>query len=145
MSEALDPNCLFCKIIKREIETVIAYENEHTIAVLDTNPAGTLVGHTVVISKHHTKNIEETPIEQLCELMKTIKLLVPAIKKVSGANAVNILRNDGKEAGELVPHIHFHIIPRTHGDGIHMDSNRRNPKPMERTEAAKAIKEELEK
>ncbi|MFA5125470.1 MAG: HIT family protein [archaeon] len=138
-------DCLFCKIVKHEMDAVTVFENEEVIAFLDINPAGPLVGHTVVISKEHYENIEEIPEKRLCEMMKIVKKLVPAIKKVSQADGVNIIQNNGKASGQFVPHIHFHIIPRKHGDGIWFDTKRRNPMPLERIETAKAIKSELEK
>lgn len=136
-------DCLFCKIVKREIEPAVVYENAYVLAILDINPAGELSGHTVVIIKKHFPNVSAANEKDLCEAIKAVKKIIPALTKVSGADAVNIIENDGKAAGQLVPHAHFHIIPRKHGDGIRLDENRRQPKPLELTETAKAIKDAL--
>ena len=136
--------CLFCKFVKKEIETAICFENENIMAFMDINPAGKLSGHTLVIPKKHFTNITDCDDETLCELIKIIKMLVVAVKKVSGADGVNIVRNEGKAAGEFIFHLHFHIIPRKHGDGIRFDTNRRNAAPLELTETAKAINKELD-
>jgi histidine triad (HIT) family protein len=138
-----EKNCLFCKFVKKEITTAICFENENILAFMDINPAGKLSGHTLVIPKQHFNSITDCDDKTLFELIKTIKLLVPAIKKVSGADGVNIVRNEGKAAGEFVFHLHFHIIPRKHGDGIRFDTDRRNAKPMELTKTAIAINKEI--
>jgi len=138
-------DCLFCKISKHELDSATVYEDKKVIAFLDINPAGPLVGHTVVVSKGHYENIEEIPEKNLCEMMKIVKNLVPAIKKVSQAEGINIIQNNGKAAGQFVPHMHFHIIPRKYGDGIWFDTKRRKTMPLERVETAKAIKNELKK
>jgi histidine triad (HIT) family protein len=112
---------------------------------LDINPAGLLSGHTLVLPKKHFPTIDEMDDEYLTAVILAIKKLVPAINKVSGAQGINVLQNNGKEAGQLIPHAHFHIIPRKHGDKIRFDENRRMAKPMEQVEVAEAIKEELKK
>ena len=137
--------CLFCKFAKKELETAICFENEDILAFMDINPAGKLTGHTLVMPKKHVASITDCEDKILCELIKTIKLLVPAIKEVSGADAVNIIRNEGKAAGEFVPHLHFHILPRKHGDGIWFDTDRRKAKPMELTATAEAIRKITQK
>ncbi|MFA6064609.1 MAG: HIT domain-containing protein [archaeon] len=144
MKEIYNPDCLFCKFCKHEMDTAIVYENDYVICFLDINPAGTLEGHTLVVVKEHCPSIETCSEKTLAEAMKAIKQLIPTIKKVSGAEAINVLNNNGKEAGQLIPHTHFHIIPRKHGDGIRFEENRRPLKPMEQIEVAKAIKEELQ-
>ncbi len=140
-----EADCLFCKFCKHEMDTAIAYEDDRVIAFLDINPAGKLSGHTLVLPKKHFETIDKVEEEYLTAIMLAIKKLIPAIKKVSGAEGMNIIQNNGKVAGQLIPHVHFHIIPRKHGDGIRIDENRRMAKPLEQTEIAQAIKEELKK
>jgi len=139
-----DKDCLFCKFIRKEIETVTVYENEHVLAFLDINPAGTLEGHTLVIPKKHFSDIFEVDEAELCEIIKAVRKIAKVIKKVSGAEGINIIQNNGKTAGQAINHIHFHIIPRITGDGIRLDENRRNTKPLELATVAKAIKEQIE-
>jgi histidine triad (HIT) family protein len=137
--------CLFCKFVKKEIEPAIVYEDEHVIAFLDINPAGILEGHTLVLPKKHAKDIFEVEEKELCEIIKAVKKISAAVKEISGAEGINIIQNNGKAAGQAMEHIHFHIIPRRMGDGIRLDENRRALKPLEATQVAKAIKEELNK
>jgi histidine triad (HIT) family protein len=137
--------CLFCKFASGEIKPAIVYENEYVIAFLDINPAGTLIGHTLVVPKRHAETIDKLDEESLRETIMVIKNLIPAIKKVSGAEGINVIQNNGKAAGQFVMHVHFHIIPRKAGDGIRIDENRRAAKPLEQSQTAEAIKEALQK
>ncbi len=136
-------DCLFCKFAKHEIPCEIVYENEKVMAFLDINPAGELVGHTLVIPKKHFTELEDINEEYLTEIIKVIKKLSKAIKKASGAEGLNLIQNNGKAAGQYIMHAHFHLIPRKHADNIIINENRRKTKPMELFETAKAIKEEL--
>ncbi len=144
MEHCYKEGCIFCKFAKKEIETAIIYENDHIIAFPDINPAGVLLGHTLVVPKKHFDTIDEVEEEYLKEAIIAIKNLTKAIKKMSGAEGINILQNNGKAAGQLIPHVHFHIIPRKHGDGIFFDEKRRKMHPMEQTETAKLIKETIQ-
>ncbi|MFA5931329.1 MAG: HIT domain-containing protein [archaeon] len=140
-----DKDCLFCKFASHKLDTAIVYETKKIIAFIDINPAGKLVGHTLIMPKKHYPLIEEVGDKTLCELILAIKKIVPAIKEVSGSDGTNIVQNNGKAAGQAINHAHLHIIPRKHGDGIYFDEKRRKLVPMEQLEAAKAIKEELER
>ena len=122
----MEADCLFCKIGSGLIPAKIVYQNEKVIAFLDINPAGTLQGHTLVMPKTHCASITDCSSEDLAAVMDTIKIIVPAVREISGASGINILRNEGKVAGELIPHLHFHIMPRVEGDGIHFEENRHN-------------------
>lgn len=141
--EQYKDGCIFCKIAKHEIEVAVVFENKYVFAFLDNNPAGTLIGHTLVIPKKHFEKIEDVEDKYLKEIVLAIKKLVPAIKNVSGAEGINVVQNNGKAAGQAVMHAHFHLIPRKSGDGIHFDENRRKAVPMEQVETANAIKQEL--
>jgi histidine triad (HIT) family protein len=138
-----DNECLFCKFVNKKIETKIIYENEHALAFLDINPAGEQSGHTLVISKKHYENIYDIPEKELEELIKVVKKISIAVKKISEADGVNIIQNNEKAAGQAIQHIHFHIIPRKNNDGIWFDSKRRKLKPLEQTQISQAIEKEL--
>lgn len=138
-------NCLFCKMAQHKHPAPIIFENEYVFAFVDESPAGEQVGHTLVIPKKHFPTIDKIEEKYLTEVELTIKNLVPAIKKVSGADGMNILQNNGKSAGQCVMHAHFHLIPRKMGDGIWFETKRRNAKPFEQTGVAKAIQKALQK
>jgi len=135
--------CLFCKIASGEVPAKKVYDDGKIIAFLDINPAGTLKGHTLVMPKEHRTGIEDCEADLLAAVMRAIKKIVPAVREVSGAEGINVLRNEGKAAGELVPHLHFHVIPRGGGDGIHFEENRRSAAEEELSKTAEEIKAKL--
>ena len=126
-------NCIFCKIIKKEIPCRIIYETEKVLAFLDINPVNP--GHTLVIPKKHYELIEQVPEELLAELMKAVKLITPAVKQATSTDSTNLAVNNGKTAGQLVPHVHFHIMPRHENDGFKLWEGKTHPdEVMEKTQ-----------
>ncbi len=111
----MDPNCLFCKIIKGEIPSAKVYEDEHSYAFLDIKPIN--LGHTLLLPKKHFANLYEIPDDALSRLAPTIKKLAIAVKKAVGADGINIGMNNDNAAGQLVFHAHIHIMPRFKNDG----------------------------
>ncbi len=109
-------DCIFCKIITGEIPSFKVYEDEYTLAFLDINPVNP--GHTLVVPKKHLVNIEEADEETLCQLMKTVKKVGLSLKDNLGAAGYNLGVNNGPVAGQLVPHLHVHVIPRIANDGL---------------------------
>ncbi len=107
-------DCIFCKIVKGEIPTFKVYENSSVLSFLDVNPCS--LGHTVVIPKKHYQRIEDIPEEEINKLFLVITKLVKIIPGIVGTTDCNIGLNNGKLAGQEVPHVHFHIIPRFEGD-----------------------------
>ena len=105
---------LFLKIISGEIPSEKIYEDEHTVAFLDINP--TNPGHTLVIPRALYENIYDIPDDVFCQVMKTVRKVVPAIKKATGADGINIIMNNDPAAGQLIFHAHIHIIPRFESD-----------------------------
>ena len=109
-------DCIFCKIIEGEIPAEKIYGNEEVLAFLDINPH--TKGHSLVLPKRHYENMSEAPEDTLAEIMSTVKEISPAIMKAVGAEAFNVGINNGKTAGQEIPHIHIHIIPRFPEDGL---------------------------
>ncbi len=109
---------IFEKILAGEIPGAILYEGEHSFALLDIFPQAP--GHVLVISKKAYPYWEDTPQEVLTDMTATIKLMIGRIKSKLGVEGVNVVVNDGAVAGQEIPHIHFHIIPRATGDGIRL-------------------------
>jgi histidine triad (HIT) family protein len=111
-----DQNCIFCKIISKELPADIFYEDEHTVAFLDLHP--NTKGHSLVVPKEHFPNIYETPSETLTHIMETAKKVSAHLKNKLGAEGVNVAQNNDSAAGQVIFHIHFHIIPRYPNDGL---------------------------
>jgi len=108
-------DCIFCKIIAKEIPSKILYQNNNTIAFLDIFPISQ--GHTIVIPKKHYTNLETIPINELDEVMETVKIVSNLIYKNLNIDGYNILQNNYKAAGQVINHFHIHIIPRSNADG----------------------------
>jgi len=108
---------LFEKIVNRKIPATIVYEDDDTLAFMDIGPI--IKGHTLVIPKTCYDPITETPDEVVAKLMLVAKRIAAAQMRELGADGVNIMQNNGKAAGQEVPHIHIHVIPRFNDDGHH--------------------------
>ena len=122
-------DCIFCKIIKKEIPSNIVYEDDDIIAFLDISQ--TTLGHTLVVSKDHYDNFLTTPKEIMHKVMDVAQRIGQAQIAVLGAKGVNILTNVNKEAGQSVYHTHVHIIPRYISDEGFQITMKENPKAAE--------------
>lgn len=113
-------DCIFCKIIRNELNCYCVYENDITKAFLDINPW--TKGHTLVIPKTHYKDIFDIPEKELKEIIKVVKNIALIYKKVWGCD-INIIQSSGKNAQQDVFHFHVHIIPRYEYDGQKIQLN----------------------
>ena len=107
-------DCIFCKIINKEIPSKIVYEDERVLAILDISQA--TYGHTLVMPKTHAKNIYEIKEDDYLYLMKIVKMLAVKIKNNLNAKGINIINNNDIGAGQSVMHYHVHIVPRYDND-----------------------------
>ena len=105
-------DCIFCKIISKEIPAKILYEDEDTIAFLDAFPVAK--GHTLVIPKQHYVKIQDLPSEINEKLFNTVHKMIPKVDSLQGSTLVAI--HNGKDSGQEVPHVHVHLIPRSNSD-----------------------------
>lgn len=129
-------DCIFCKIIKGEIPCTKVYEDKNTIAFLDINPVNP--GHTLVVPKAHYETIEETPEKTLSEAIAVVKKIIIAIDQLNEGSNVGV--NNKSAAGQLVPHVHFHVIPRNKGDGLKHWGSRKYEK-----DEAEAVAEQIKR
>lgn len=138
----METDCLFCKIVAKEIPAETIFENEHTLAFLDIRPNN--AGHTLVVTKAHYRNMLDMPIGVWLEVMKTVHYLAPKIKSAVGADGINLGMNNEPAAHQLVFHAHIHIIPRIEGD-LHQPWVGTPYKEGEAKEVAEKIKNTLKK
>ncbi len=110
--------CLFCKIINKQIPAEIVYENDDTLAFLDIKPNN--IGHTLVIPKKHSRDFLDTEPNVITEMAHTVHVIAPAILTAVGASSFNITVNNGSVAGQVIFHTHWYIIPRFENDGYKM-------------------------
>ena len=115
MSRPSDSDCIFCQIIAGELPSRTVYENDDVVAFLDVNPMAP--GHTLVIPKGHYETLGETPADDAAPVFTAIHAITPAVEGAVDAEASTVAFNNGEAAGQEVPHLHGHIIPRFEGDG----------------------------
>jgi histidine triad (HIT) family protein len=111
-------DCVFCQIRLGELPNATIYEDDDILAFLDINPVN--AGHTLVIPKEHYNTIYDTPEETLLSLIRVVKKVSTAVKTGTEATGINVHLNNELDAGQVIPHIHFHVIPRFKNDGIKM-------------------------
>jgi len=105
---------IFAKIIRGEIPCHRVYEDERVLAFLDIAPLS--AGHTLVIPKEPAVTLEQLSDESAAAIGRVLPRLCRAVLQATGATAYNILQNNGGAAHQVVPHVHFHIIPK-YADG----------------------------
>ncbi|MEC8529691.1 MAG: HIT family protein [Thermoproteota archaeon] len=101
---------IFTDIIEGKRPGFIIFEDEKHVAILDKYPIDT--GHSLVIPKKPYEKITDMPKDEVAELFSLVPQIANAILKATGAVAFSIAQNNGKEAKQIVPHVHIHIIPR---------------------------------
>lgn len=101
---------VFQDIIERTIPADIVFETDAILAFLDIRPV--TKGHTLVIPKRSARDIFSLEEEDAAHLMQALVIVSRAVREATEAPAVNVISNNGFEAGQEVLHLHFHIIPR---------------------------------
>ena len=109
-----DETCIFCKIIRDEIPSFKVFEDDFALAFLDIAPF--VKGHTIVIPKNHYMNLLDFPDEEMKNYFSALKQVTIKLKQSLGADGVNIMQNNFKAAGQIVNHLHFHVMPRWEHD-----------------------------
>jgi histidine triad (HIT) family protein len=107
---------VFDKILAGEIPSHRVYEDERVLAFLDVGPLS--VGHTLVIPKESKAHLHELSDESAAALGRVLPRLCRAVLRATGATDYNVLQNNGRLAGQVVTHVHFHIIPKSERDGL---------------------------
>jgi histidine triad (HIT) family protein len=129
--------CIFCKIVAGEIPCYKIYEDKFVLSFLDIGPLSP--GHTLVIPKLHCNLLDNCPPEILSSLAISVSKIARAVQLAVGSEGYNVLSNNGRAAGQLVDHLHFHIIPRNTADGVFAKWNASSYGENEATEIAKKI------
>lgn len=109
-------DCTFCKVIAGDIPCHKIYENEDVLAFLDISPLSD--GHTLVIPKLHFSTVDRCPSNILSSIAARLDKIAAAVVTATECDGYNILCNNGRAAGQIVDHVHFHVIPRKSADGI---------------------------
>lgn len=105
-------DCIFCKIIKKEIPARIIAETESSLAFMDAFPL--TKGHSLVIPKTHYEKIQDISQKDNADLFETVRKVIAKVDKLTDATLVAV--HNGKKSGQEVPHVHIHLIPRSPED-----------------------------
>ena len=111
----MQADCVFCKIVQGTLPSTRIFEDQLSLVFLDIAPV--VKGHALVIPKEHYDPITATPDAVLQHLITVARRIAAAQMTGLSADGVNIMQANGVAAGQVVPHLHFHIIPRFNNDG----------------------------
>lgn len=106
--------CIFCQILKGEQESERVYEDRSVLAILDIRPSAP--GHTLVVPKEHVGTISDLSEQMVGAVFSAVKEVIWRLEKGLDPDGFNVGWNHGKAAGQGVPHLHVHVIPRYEGD-----------------------------
>ena len=136
-----DKSCIFCKIVRKQLQASIIYEDEKVVAFLDIRPLNE--GHTLVIPKNHYVDIFDISENQLSEVHLVAKQVSKAVKKATKADGISIIQQNGKAAGQDIFHFHVHVVPRFEGQKLPSFSSLVEVERTKLDGTAKKIKQQL--
>jgi histidine triad (HIT) family protein len=140
MREAPADN-IFGKIMRGEIPSTEVYSTNHVYCFLDLYPQNP--GHTLVVPRNYSENVYKAAEDDILECLRAVHVLLPALKRATGALGVTVITNTGREAGQMIEYLHFHMIPRHPGDAISFYKLGAEQTPQQLAEMAAKIKQEL--
>lgn len=139
-----DPGCVFCRILSGSLPASVVLEDEETVAFLDISPI--TPGHTLVVPRGHAASLAELEPETGAAVFQTAMRIAAALRTTTlQVDGVNLLLSDGAAAGQEVPHVHLHVVPRFPGDGLQIRTASREPTRSELEANAAAIRTALER
>ena len=107
-------SCIFCAIVQGSVQAHVVWEDEHTLAFLDSRPV--FPGHTLVVPRTHVETLPELDDDLLMPLFSTARLLAAAMPAAMGAHGTFVALNN--KVSQSVPHLHVHVVPRRFKDGL---------------------------
>jgi histidine triad (HIT) family protein len=125
-------NCVFCRIVAKEIPAAVVYEDERTIAFMDAGQVNP--GHVLVAVKKHAENLYALDDAQAAAVARAGAKIARAIRDAFKPEGLSVYQANGKAAGQTVFHYHVHLLPRHAGDGMELTWPVKNP-PREKLEA----------
>ena len=142
-ADSLSPDaCIFCSIIAGRAPATVVYQDEHTLAFMDINPATS--GHVLVVPRRHARDIFDVSEEDAQHVMRTVVRVARAIDRALEPDGVNLIQASRRAAFQSVYHFHMHIVPRWFGDGIAPPWRRVPGDPKALRETGARIRRELE-
>ncbi|MFW5704492.1 MAG: HIT family protein [Nanoarchaeota archaeon] len=140
--ELMKENCIFCKIVKKEVPSKIVFEDDLCMAILDINPATN--GHLLLMPKEHYMMMPMVPDNVLGHLGVISNYLSDLLKEAMSAEDVSVFIANGAAAGQQSQHFMMHVIPRYKGDGLNFDLSGGEQSETELEEIASKLRARLE-
>jgi histidine triad (HIT) family protein len=134
-------NCVFCRIVAKEIPAAVVYEDEHALAFMDAGQVNP--GHVLVAAKGHAENIYELSDAQAAALLRAAAQVARAIRDAYQPQGLSVYQANGKAAWQSVFHYHMHLVPRHENDGMALTWPAKNPPREKLVEYAAAIRKAL--
>ena len=136
-----DPGNVFARILRGELPCAKIAEDEHTLSFMDIMPS--TKGHCLVIPKEAAATLFDLSPGAACRLMLAAQRVAKAVRKAVACPGVMLVQLNGSAAGQSVPHIHIHVVPRVHGLDLTLHGRAQAPLP-ELEALAIRIRQELE-
>ena len=134
-------NCVFCRIVAKEIPATLVHEDEHTLAFMDIGQVNP--GHVLVAVKKHAENIYALEDAQAAAVFRAAAKVARAIRGAFEPQGLSVYQANGAAAGQTVLHLHVHLVPRYEGDGMALTWPVKNPPREKLVEYAGKIKAKL--
>ena len=134
-------DCVFCKIVAKQIPATVVHEDEHTLAFMDIGQVNP--GHVLVAVKKHAENIFALDEVQAAAVFRSAAKVARAIRGAFEPQGLSVYQANGTAAGQTVLHLHIHLVPRYEGDGMALTWPVKNPPREKLTEYAAKIRAKL--
>lgn len=134
-------DCVFCKIVARQIPATLVHEDEHTLAFMDIGQVNP--GHVLVAAKAHAENVYSLDDAQAGGVFRAVARVARAIRDAFAPEGLSVYQANGKAAGQTVFHFHVHLVPRQANDGMELTWPVKNPPREKLEEAAAKIRSKL--
>lgn len=134
-------DCVFCRIVAKQIPATVVYEDEHTLAFMDIGQVNP--GHVLVAVKKHADNIFALDEAQAAAVFRSAARVARAIGEAFSPQGLSVYQANGQAAGQTVFHFHIHLVPRHEGDGMELTWPVKNPPREKLAEHAEKIRAKL--
>lgn len=136
----MHPDCVFCQIVSGELPAEHVYQDDRTIAFLDLNPATR--GHLLVVPRVHVADVASASLEDWLAVAATARRMarwVTGAFKAAGVDLLQVNSSDESADAQTVFHLHVHVLPRYHDDGLSAWWSPQTADPAEVAEAARQL------
>jgi histidine triad (HIT) family protein len=133
--------CVFCRIVAKEIPATVVHEDEHTLSFMDIGQVNP--GHVLVALKKHAENIFALEDAQAAAVFRASAKVARAIRAAFEPQGLSVYQANGAAAGQTVFHLHIHLVPRYEGDGMALTWPVKNPPREKLADYAEKIRAKL--